>query len=138
MQTLLTYNDKLEATLNILSIKKLYKFVRTLTLSVHLLFLNKNLNFVSTPKRYGKKQLDTDVKKFFSLTQLRGYQAHLTISKPRLTHPIDQTFQMKGKTKKREENPPHHKCIYRLGINEIKKPKKKKRGRKMQNPTYPK
>ena len=45
---------------------------------------------------------------------------------------------MKGKTKKREENPPHHKCIYRLGINEIKKPKKKKRGRKMQNPTYPK
>ena len=106
MQTLLTYSDKLKATLNIWSIKKLYKFVRTLTLSVHLLFLNKNLNFVSTPKRYGKKQLDTDVKKFFSLTQLRGYQAHLTMSKPRLTHPIDQTFQIKGKTKKEKKT--HH------------------------------
>lgn len=38
--------------------------------------INENQYFVSAPKKYDQKQLYADVKNSFSLTQLRGYEAH--------------------------------------------------------------
>ena len=35
--------------------------------------LNKNLNFVPTPKKYNKKQLDNDAENFFRLIKLRAH-----------------------------------------------------------------
>ena len=35
--------------------------------------LNENLNLVPTPKKYNKKQLDTDAENFFHLIKLRAH-----------------------------------------------------------------
>ena len=59
--------------------------------------LNKNLNFVPTPKKYNKKKLDTDDENFFHLTKLR---AHFKDINPKSN--IDQgnlPFQIKNKQK---------------------------------------
>ena len=37
------------------------------------MLLDKNLNFVPTPKKYNKKQLDNDAENFFRLIKLRAH-----------------------------------------------------------------
>ena len=53
--------------------------------------LNKNLNFVPTPKKYIKRQLNTDTEDFFRFIKLR---AHLRISPQSRTY-IKKTFHSK-------------------------------------------
>ena len=38
--------------------------------------LNKNLNFISKPKVYNKKEVDNDLNKFFRLTKLKTHFKH--------------------------------------------------------------
>ena len=59
--------------------------------------LNKNLNFVPTPKKYNKKQLDNDAENFFRLIKLR---AHFKDINPKSnTDQENLPFQIKNKQK---------------------------------------
>ena len=54
--------------------------------------LNKNLNFVPTPKKYNKKQLDNDAENFFRLIKLRAHFKDINPKSPKDTHHNVSTF----------------------------------------------
>ena len=96
--------------------------------------MNKNLNFVPTPKNCNKKQLDNDAENFFHLIRL---QAHFKDINPKSN--IDQgklPFQIKNK-QKWTPNDTHHNVSAFIDLvqNDLNKEKRK---RKILNPIYPK
>ena len=59
--------------------------------------LNKNLNFVPTPKQYRQKQLDTNTENFFRLVKLRGH--FKDANEAQTSDQLYQPFKAKNKTK---------------------------------------
>ena len=96
METLSAINKKLKAKLadpsgHVINLSKHSFSLDTCKL------LNKNLNFVPTPKKYDKKQLDTDAENFFYLIRL---QAHFKDINPKSnTDHENLPFQIKNKLK---------------------------------------
>ena len=83
--------------------EKYYKYYYILNLFKHSFsfntykVLNKNLNFVHTPKQYGQKQLDTDTEYFFLLLKV---SAHIKdANETKKSDQIYQPFKFKNKTK---------------------------------------
>ena len=76
---------------NILSLSK-----HSFSLNTYKL-LNKNLNFVPTPKQYNQKQLHTDIENFFRLLKLRGH--FKDASETQTSDHLYQPFKVKNKTK---------------------------------------
>ena len=59
--------------------------------------LNKNLNFIPTPKQYNQKQLDTDTENFFRLLKLCAH--FKDANETQTSDHIYQSFKVKSKTK---------------------------------------
>ena len=91
--------------------------------------LNKNLNFVPTPKKYNKKQLDNDAENFFHLIKL---PTHFKENNPKSnTDQENLPFQIKSKQKWTPKNTHHNVSTFTdLVQNELNREKKKK----MKNP----
>ena len=87
--------------------------------------LNKNLNFVPTPKKYNKKQLDNDAENFFCLIKLR---VHFKDINPKLnTDQENLPFQIKNKQKWTHKETHHNVSTFiDLAQNDLNKEKKKK------------
>ena len=87
--------------------------------------LNKNLNFVPTPKKYNEKQLDTDAEIFFHLIRLR---THFKDINPKSN--VDQgnlSFQIKNKQKWTPKDTHHNISTFiDLVQNDLNKEKTKK------------
>ena len=91
--------------------------------------LNKNLNFVPTPKKYNKKQLDNDAENFFRQIKLR---AHFKDINPMSnTDQENLPFQIKNKQKWTPKDTHHNISTF---IDLLQNDLNKERKKKMKNP----
>ena len=83
MRTLSNYGERLKNQLDINLIQKEIYLTACSFLKKEYILLNKNLNFIPTPKAYKKTKFDNDLNNFFRLIKLK---AHLKQTKTKLGH----------------------------------------------------